>query len=134
MSATKSTRRCGRLRRSKTPLEVQRGSLVCLSRVLSGASALAIVVSNDVQNEASPYVLVVPVQRRRARLRAPFAVDLGRGEGFRDLHTARCDWATRVAKREIKALERASLPQRVIEKIDQALMAALGLAPHRAGI
>lgn len=111
---------------ASTPLpRAQRGSLVALKDHPEGASELAIVVSNDIQNEASDYLLVVPLQRRASRLKAPFAVDLGRSEGMRDLHSARCDWITRVPTSQVERIERARVSINVLEQLDPAIKVAL---------
>jgi len=107
---------------------VQRGSLITLKRPLVKGSNLAVVVSNDIQNSNSDYILVVPLQRRASRLRAPFAVDLGRSDGLRDLHSARCDWVTRIQQKQVKTLERASFPNRVMKRFEEALSVALGFS------
>ncbi len=60
-------------------------------------------------------------------MKAPFAVDLGRGEGLRALHCARCDWVTRTAAANIRKIERASVSSELEAEIDQALGIALGL-------
>jgi len=106
---------------------VQRGSLISIKSALQGASELAIVVSNDVQNDASEYILVVPLQKRTSRLKAPFTVDIGRGEGLRVLHTARADWITRISSADVVSIERAAIPVSLLEKIDQAIIVALGI-------
>lgn len=113
-----------------TPFEARfaarRGSLITVKEPLCDSSNLAIVVSNDLQNELSGFVLVVPLQRRVSRLHAPFAVDLGRGEGLRDLHTARCDWLARIRCSEIASIERAQVSDRVMSQFEGALKVALG--------
>ena len=114
----------------QTPFEsrfvAQRGSLITVKTPLCDSSNFAIVVSNDLQNELSDFLLVVPLQRRVSRLNAPFAVDLGRGEGLRDLHTARCDWLSRMRRSEIASIERAQLSDRVMVRFEGALKVALG--------
>ena len=105
----------------------KRGSLVLLKKVLTGATSQAIVVSNDIQNESSDFILVVPLQRRTSRLKAPFAVDLGRDDGFRELHAARCDWVSKIAVNKIIAIERASISEELLEKLDHSLAVALSL-------
>lgn len=107
---------------NESQLGVQRGSLVRLQ-----GDATAVVVCNDIQCDASSFVLVVPLERRRSRLMAPFAVDMGRSEGFRELHTARADWVMRVSKNEITAIERAKMTDDVMSRIDKALKIALGI-------
>lgn len=105
----------------------RRGSLITLHTELCSTSNLAVVVSNDVQNDVSDFLLVVPLERRASRLRAPFAVDLGRKDGFRELHTVRCDWLTRVYRSQVRSIERAILPRYVIADVETGLRAALGL-------
>ena len=109
-------------------LQAQRGSLVCLRHPPEGCSELAVIVSNDIQNEVSCYVLAVPLQRRVSRLRAPFAVDMGRDEGLRELHVARADWLTRITSSDIKSIERASFPEATLSRLELALKAALSLS------
>jgi len=106
---------------------VSRGALVKLKRRAKRGYEFAVVVSNDIQNELSDYVLVAPLERRAARLRAPFAVDIGRREGLRDLHTIRCDWVTRVQLGEVQSVERAQAPDRVVAQLETALKVALNL-------
>lgn len=110
-------------------LGVLRGSLVSLRHASAGASDLAIVVSNDVQNDSSAYLLIVPLQKRSSRLRAPFAVDLGKGEGLKELHAARCDWLTRIHCSEVKQINRARFSTAILEQLDAALCAALAISP-----
>jgi mRNA-degrading endonuclease toxin of MazEF toxin-antitoxin module len=105
---------------------VQRGSIVSFRRSVGG-SALGIVVSNNLQNEHSAFLLVVPLEKRKARLKAPFAVDLGRAEGLRALHCARCDWVTRTASSNIRKIERAGVSAALVRELDQALEVALSL-------
>ncbi|MCB0345969.1 MAG: type II toxin-antitoxin system PemK/MazF family toxin [Bdellovibrionales bacterium] len=105
----------------------KRGSLISVTADLSSTSNLAIVVSNDVQNDVSDFLTVVPLQRRVSRLRAPFAVDLGRKDGFRELHTVRCDWVTRLPRSQVESIERAALSKRITLQIEAALCVALGL-------
>jgi hypothetical protein len=112
-----------------TNLGVLRGSLVSLKHPPAGASSLAIVVSNDVQNDSSPYLLIVPLQKRASRLKAPFAVDLGKQEGLKQLHAARCDWLTRVNNTEVKQINRARFSTGILDQLDAALCAALGILP-----
>lgn len=112
---------------SKTHFVPLRGSVVRLNRSLDTALSLAVIVSNDVQNEMSSFVLVVPLERRISRLAAPFAVDLGRNDGLRNLHTARCDWLTRVRRSEISSVERGPLSTEVMAKIEHGLRVSLGL-------
>lgn len=106
----------------------RRGSLITTKEPLCDSSNLAIVVSNDLQNELSEYLLVVPLQRRVSRLNAPFAVDLGRADGLRDLHTARCDWLARVRQGEVATIERARFPDSLLQKLEDALRVALGFS------
>ena len=105
---------------------VQRGSLVLLKKKLESGSNMVVIVSNDFQNEASDYLLAIPLERRAARLKAPFSVDLGRADGMRDLHTARCDWVTRIKKNQIKNIERASFSEAVLRRLEEGLKVALG--------
>ncbi len=106
----------------------RRGSLISLSADLSSTSNLAIVVSNDVQNEVSDFLTVVPLERRVSRLRAPFAVDMGRKDGFRELHTARCDWISRIGRSQVQSIERATLPERITSQLEAAICVALGIS------
>lgn len=86
-----------------------------------------LVVSNNQQNDMSEYLVVVPLERRASRLKAPFAVDFGRSEGLRDLHTARCDWISCIKQDDIGSIERAKVREDVMQRVDQALGAALSL-------
>lgn len=113
-------------KKTSSALIPQRGSLVALKKGIHSSTKLAVVVSNDIQNEVSDYYLVVPLEKRTSRLKAPFSVDLGRSEGLRDLHTARCDWVTRISSKELTKIERASFSKPTIEKLDLALKVALG--------
>ena len=106
---------------------VQRGAVVALSSPLPGAGVLALVVSNNVQNENSDELLLVPLQKRNSRLKAPFAVDLGKGQGFRDLHVARCDWVTRVSSKNISTVILAALPGEIMQRVGEALKVALNI-------
>ncbi len=110
------------------PSEVwaQRGSLVVLKEQLFEQCDLAIVISNDIQNREAHYLAVVPLQRRTSRLDAPFAIDLGRAEGFRELYTARCDWLTRIWQSQIKSIERSQVGKPVMTLLEQAVGVALG--------
>lgn len=107
-----------------------RGSVVrYLSFVAPGTPSLeqlAVVVSNNVQNEELEYLIVVPLERRRSRLSAPYGVDLGRSEGFRELHVARCDLVTTINRSALVAIERAGLSDNIILQFEQALRVALG--------
>ncbi len=108
-------------------LVVQRGSLVSFRNSLINDSAnLAIVVSNNLQNELSEFLLVVPLQRQVSRLNAPFAVDLGRKEGLRALHVARCDWVSRIQRSEVERIERAAFSDSVLDALELGLKVALG--------
>ncbi len=113
-----------------TPFEARftarRGSLITVKEPLCDSSNLAVVVSNDLQNELSEFLLVVPLQRRVSRLHAPFAIDLGRSEGLRDLHTARCDWLARISRSEVASIERAQVSDHVMSQFEDALKVALG--------
>ena len=104
-------------------LTAQRGSLV---KLRDSSYEQAIIVSNDVQNEFSDYVLAVPLERRNSRLKADFVVDLGRSDGLRELHSARCDWVTRFHLSEVESIERARFPDKVVDKLEAALKVALG--------
>ena len=103
----------------------RQGSVVKLKRKLKGSS-LGIVVSNDVQNEYSDTLLIAPLERRKSRLNAPFAVDVGRKDGFRDLHSLRCDWVSAVSTRDIVSIERARVGEGVIQKLKHALAVVFG--------
>ena len=109
-------------------LLVQRGSIVTLKKKIGELGTLALVVSNDIQNEAAEFLIVAPLERRKSRLEAPFAVNLGRSEGLRDLHTARCDRLMSVAKSEVKSLERARVGEVVLSQLEEALAVALGFS------
>jgi mRNA-degrading endonuclease toxin of MazEF toxin-antitoxin module len=110
----------------ETP-NVSRGSLVRLKPAGGYPAELAIVVSNDVQNEKSSKIVLVPLERRNARLNAPFAVDLGRAEGLRDLHAARCDWLFTANKSAVERIERAQLPRELFSELDAAIRVALSV-------
>ena len=105
---------------------VERGTFVQLRRAIDPGSKLAIIVSNDVQNEASDLLLAVPLESRQTSLRAPFSVDLGREYGFSEVHTARCDWVTRIRRSDIRAIERPSAPGELLRSIENGLRVALG--------
>lgn len=106
----------------------QRGSLVVLKQPLFDQADLAIVISNDIQNREADYLAIVPLQRRTSRLEAPFAVDLGRGEGFRELYTARCDWLTRIWRGDLKSIERSQVGEFVMHKLERAISVALAFS------
>jgi len=108
-------------------LQVQRGSLVALKKTVSDASEFVVVISNNIQNQSSEYLSVVPLQRRVSRLKAPFAVDLGREVGLRDLHVARCDWVMRVQQSDIKQILRAEMPDKIMQALSEALRVSLDL-------
>lgn len=112
--------------RGRAPVAL-RGCLIRLKNPPKDASALAVVLSNNVQNEISSFVLIAPLVRVRSRMNAPFAVDLGRREGMRDLHAARCDWVMRLPVAEIKNIERSSFGADVLDRLDSALRVALAL-------
>ena len=115
-------------------LGVQRGSLVLLSSALPDATEFVVVVSNNVQNESSDVLLVVPLQRRSSRLLAPFAVELGKAEGFRRPHIARCDWVTRIARGDVQGIVRASCSSEIMRRVGEALTVALALEQEQIGI
>ncbi len=107
-------------------LKVQRGSLITVKSSSNPSLQRAIVMSNNFQNEMSDFIVVVPLERRVSRLHAPFAVDLGRSEGLRELHTARCDWVTTIEQHEINSIERARFSDGVLSQLEHALRSALG--------
>ncbi len=112
--------------RSLSDPRPQRGSVVLLR--VAGEKELkpAVIVSNNIQNDISDFLLAVPLIRRASRLSAPFSVDLGREDGFRDLHTARCDWVSRVSRNDIVSIERAALSEPTVERFESALRVSLG--------
>ena len=104
-----------------------RGSVISLRTPLLGCQH-AVVMSNDIQNAFSEYLMVVPLQRRNSRLLAPFAVDLGRDVGMRDLHSARCDWTSTVLRSQLNEIVRAKIPADALTKLEEALCVALGFS------
>ena len=130
MSASTKTKQRSVAKSKKTEqlqLAVQRGSIVKLKKPVSD-SRLAIVVSNEVQNDIDNCVSVVPLVRSVSRLKAPFAVDLGRKEGMRELHSARCDRVHTTPYSNIKTIERATVTKKVVQRLDKALAVSLGIS------
>lgn len=106
-------------------LHTQRGSIIILKKAVLG-SKLAIVVSNDIQNEVSDNILIVPLIKRVNKLKAPFAVDLTKSEGVSSLHVARCDWVSAIRQQDVRSIEMACVSNEVLSRLESALSVSLG--------
>jgi len=108
-------------------LGIRRGAIVSISAKLAFPSALALVISNDVQNEASDFVLVLPLERKRLRIRAAFAVELGKESGLEELYWARCDRISCLRRSDVRAIEIAQVSSKTLEELAKSLSLVLGL-------
>jgi mRNA-degrading endonuclease toxin of MazEF toxin-antitoxin module len=106
-------------------LQTQRGSIVTLKKPVLG-SKLAIVVSNNIQNEVSDYILIVPLIKRANKLKAPFAVDLTKSEGVDSLCVARCDWVSAIRQQYVRSIQMACVSNEVLNNLESALRVSLG--------
>jgi hypothetical protein len=107
-----------------------RGSLVSFrvdDGIKTSSTKLGIVVSNDTQNQFSDSIIIAPLELRKSRLKAPFAVDLSRNDGFRKLHCCRCDQLQSVHRNNIIAIERSLYPGELLIKLNEALACSLSL-------
>lgn len=86
----------------------------------------AVVVQNDYGNGSSPTTVVAILSRQIPSKSYPFHVRVPKGTGGLDEGVVKCEQVFTVNQNELGGLK-ATLPEDLMEKVDQAICKSLGL-------